>query len=309
MTPDICSATDIVVAKRTYSTKCLNPMPVYKRPANFKGLPGPIGRLYRILERVDPSRNPMFQFAIAGGLRKKSIHPLRARLLKPFMQMFLSRMDIATQITKVSLEDMAIELNVTDDRIYRMVRDLLIPMGIVRIVVDYEAPVDLRTLTPEKKKALDRFGIVWDQAHSQWFPKVLYATDNFFRIAGAGEKLLQEIHVQQELKLDDMSLSIKELNGQFLSHGQARNLVRAQIFERAWNKRLGSTKLQRQKTKLANLDSLDKRREYAARMLRNQLGDAAVAAMSPQQFDKECYKILNRFNLSFITEPSTSPPH
>ncbi len=304
------SATPISKKERHYTTHCLNPNPVYKRPQLWKGLPGAHGTLFRILSSINPAQSPLFQHAIAEGLRKRKLHPLRAKLLKPFLQSCLSRIDIPTSIVQVSLEDIASDLKVTDDRVYRLVDEVLIELGVLRMVVDYESPVDLASLSPEKRKVMKRFGLVWDEKHNKWFPKVLYATDLFFRVCGAGDKLLHDIHVQQEMRLDDMSLDLPELKGQFLSVGEARKIVRAQIFEKSWQKRLGATRLQREKAKIADLSTISARREYGAKMLRRHLGDAAVAAMTADQFDRAVWDLLNKFGLSVINSSSAAaPPH
>lgn len=289
--------------------KCLNPSPVYKRPSNWKGLPGSFGRLYKILSVVNPALNPIFEYGISGGLRKRAIYPVRARLLKQFMLASVSRICIATGIIQASLEDIARDLCVTDDRVYRLVNELMIPFGMLRIVVDYEAPIDINTLTPEKAKALQQFGMVWDERHGKWFPKVVYCTEMFFKVCGAGKELLSALRAQQEMALIDLSNKTPELKGQPLNLGEARNMVRAEIFRKSWNKRISSNQTQRQRVKIASLSTLDERRAYAARMIRNQIGDRAIAAMTPEQYDAECWKVLTKFGLAVITKSDHSPPH
>jgi hypothetical protein len=289
--------------------KCLNPYPVYQRPKNWKGLPGAYGRLYKVLSVAEPALNPIFEYGISGGLRKRAFYPSRVILIKQFMLAAVSRICVATSIVQCSLEDIAADLNVTDDRIYRLVNDVMVTYGLMRLVVDYEAPIELSKLTPEKIRALQRFGMVWDERHGKWFPKVMYCTDSFFRVCGATGKLLNEIKAQQELALDDLSKKHTELQGQLLSLGEARNLVRAEIFRKSWNKRLASNQTQRQRSKIGSLNTIDERRAYAARMIRNQIGDKAVSAMTPEQYDSEVWRVLTQFGLAVMPESRQGPPH
>ncbi|WP_262359641.1 plasmid replication initiator RepA [Vibrio mimicus] len=287
----------------THSTCCLNPKPVYVRPASWKNLPGELGKTFNFCRKRDISRDPHFVHLRQAAGRQRDFKDVRRNLINPMFQMLLSRHDLATGIVELDLEDMAAELSkmwvtdpetgeqyiteskVTVSRISRFIDEVMIPFGLCYVHADGD-------------EANPKSGMVWDQANGFWFPKVLVLTNEFYRLAGAD---LDKLYTQADEQLALRNSGLTEA-GEVITLREARNRKRKQIFKRAWDARKQNAGAQRRRNKLAS-KSLDERKHEVATALTKSMPAHELAQLSSEQFNKLVWERLNSMDIGISHPP------
>lgn len=267
----------------THSVKCKNPKPVHRRNDGFKALPGAYGYLYRIARQKNCSQHPHFIYLRSAMGRRRSFRVERRHLINAFICAVLDCLDLATGMPTRTLEQIAHDLNVTESRISRLVNDVFISTGLMYVHAD--------------KAALDKdpnFGMVWDKTHGLWFPKVLVVTEQFFRVAGADDKLLAKINQQadEHLQLNKHGLAVR---GEVLSRQEARNRRRQFAFEKSWQRRKDAARVQRTRAKVQNIESLDERIAFIGQKLMASRPEY-YEALPLSALEKDIWQTLHRMN-------------
>lgn len=286
-----------------HSTACLNVNPIYIRPKTWKNLPGELGKTFNYCRKRDVSRDPLFVKLRELVGRCRDFRLERRNLMNAMFQLLLSRHDLATGIVELDMEAMATELSkswevdldtgesslvdkkVTISRISRFINEVMIPFGLCYVHSDGDDD------SPDS-------GLVWDRVNGFWFPKVIVLTAQFYRIAGADLDKLYDL-AQQQLVFRNNGLAEE---GEVISLSEARKRKRKQIFERAWQVRKNNIGAARRRKKLGE-QSLDERRHQVAADLIKQM-PTQVAAMTPDEFDREVWRRLNQMDMGV----SYSPP-
>lgn len=277
-------------SRGTHSTACKNPLPLYDRPADWKPLPGELGRTFNCCRKRDVSRDPLFVHLRRVVGRERDFQQLRRQLINPFFQICISRVDLATGILELTLEQIAEELDVSVARISRLVDEVMIPFGLMYVEADPEAH--------HKKR-----GLVWDRVNHRWFPKVLVLTDQFWRIAGAR---LDRLSNQQADQLAHRQTEVSQ-PGEVLSVAEARRRKREQILARSWELRKTRAKSGKRRSNLSE-KSLDERKHDVATKLVKQWGRDKVEMLTPEEFDREVWRRLNRMGLG-VSPPKPDAIH
>lgn len=278
----------------THSVVSKNPHPSHERHAGFKKLPGAFGKVYRIAQKKNCARHPYFVYLRAALGRERSFRPERRSMINATICAVLDCLDLATGMTTKTLEQIALDLGVTACRLSRVVNEVFIAAGLMYVHAD--------------KRALDadpNFGMVWDQAHSIWFPKCLVVTDEFWRVAGADDRLMAQIkhQAEQHLVMNKHGLAKP---GEILSLHEARNRRRDRAFKQAWEKRKAAAKTQRTRAKLAGLD-LDERQYFIAQKLMRQRPEF-YESQHVDVLQRDIWNTLHNFNLA-SSPPGSDSPH
>ncbi len=286
-----------------HSTCCLNPKPVYVRPASWKNLPGELGKTFNFCRKRDISRDPHFVHLRQAAGRQRDFKDVRRNLINPIFQLCLSRHDLVTGIIELDLEDMAAELSkmwvtdpatgeqylteskVTVSRISRFIDEVMIPFGLAYVHSDGD-------------QSSPKSGMVWDQANGFWFPKVLVLTDEFYRLAGAN---LEKLNIQRERQLALRNEGVTD-EGEIITVAEARMRKRKQIFKRAWECRKQNAGAQRRRNKLAS-KSLDERKHEVATALTKSMPAHELALLSSEQFNKLVWERLNSMDIGISHPP------
>lgn len=286
-----------------HSTCCLNPKPVYVRPASWKNLPGELGKTFNFCRKRDISRDPHFVHLRQAAGRQRDFKDVRRNLINPIFQLCLSRHDLVTGIIELDLEDMAAELSkmwvtdpatgeqylteskVTVSRISRFIDEVMIPFGLAYVHSDGD-------------QSSPKSGMVWDQANGFWFPKVLVLTDEFYRLAGAN---LEKLNIQRERQLALRNEGVTD-EGEIITVAEARMRKRKQIFKRAWECRKQNAGAQRRRNTLAS-KSLDERKHEVATALTKSMPAHELALLSSEQFNKLVWERLNSMDIGISHPP------
>ena len=286
-----------------HSTRCLNPAPVYERAANWKLLPGELGKTFKFCCKRDVSCDPHFVHLKQTVGRQRHFKKIRRHLLNAFFQMCISRHSLVEGIIDLNLDSMAIELSKAqivdpDTGELIIVEEVMTVSRISRLINEVMIPYGLAYVQSDGDEADPHNGMVWDKVHRQWFPKVIVLTDNFYRIAGAD---IDKLNIQREQQLIFRNQGLSD-DDEILTVKEARKRMRQQIFRRSWELRKNNSVSQRKRNRLAGM-TVDERKHEIAKELSRKLPACELDELTSVQFNALVWKELHLLGLGVAHPP------
>lgn len=286
----------------THSTACKCPEPVYVRPAQFKPLAGEHGRALRNLMHHDRktgywqirrrvSADMRFIFLRKACGRKRALRPEMRHLIDALFVVFVSTVDLATDIVTLNISKLAEALSPRD------VNGQIIPEKAVTV-----------SRVSRAIQLLCLFGVIdapateWDLMNGCRFPKHVNLTEAGWQMTGVNmDKLRAEQETRRQAIRDGVlkpgeTLSLKAARRRWHETTRHRTLL-------GRRSRAVEGKLRR---RLEPLPFDERKRQVGERLLRS-LGPRADQ-FSSRQFDKLVWQQLYQLELVNLDAPETPPP-